>query len=439
MSYYVYDMLQEALNVLNKNSLNQSTKPAGGLYPHQWFWDSCFIAIGLRWNDINRSKQEIKTLLKGQWENGMIPHIIFSNENSYHFGPKYWNSSKYGGPSAVTTSCLTQPPMLAEAVYKIGQRINAEQRKLWYQETIPALLKYHSWLYTSRRRQDSPFISLIHPWECGMDNTPYWLVESRKAMPVKIKALKAMKQENILNKLRKDTSIVRAAERPDPADLYSFYSFVKKASLQDYNLHKIINSTKIPVIEDLLFNAILIRANSLLMNMSEEINMPINNELLKLMNDTKNKIKQLAKGSGYYSRNTRTNQLIAQDSVAEFMLLYSGALSPKQAKFIANKLASGGAWWPNKGITTVPINSEWFLDKNYWRGPVWVNINWLIIEGLKRYEFYDLASKISDQTINLIESSKSFSEYYSAINGTSVGANDFSWTAALYIDLVKQK
>jgi len=70
-------LLEQAKEVLANNYRAGHTVPADGLYPHQWLWDSCFIAIGLSHYDIERAKQEILSLLKGQWSNGMVPHMIF--------------------------------------------------------------------------------------------------------------------------------------------------------------------------------------------------------------------------------------------------------------------------------------------------------------------------------------------------------------------------
>ncbi|MBD0358722.1 MAG: glycoside hydrolase, partial [Rubrobacter sp.] len=36
-----------AAGVLRRNSLESWTRPAPALYPHQWSWDSAFIALGL--------------------------------------------------------------------------------------------------------------------------------------------------------------------------------------------------------------------------------------------------------------------------------------------------------------------------------------------------------------------------------------------------------
>jgi hypothetical protein len=53
------ELLAEAKKVLKQNDRGKYTVPAGDLYPHQWLWDSCFIAIGLRHEDVERAQTEL--------------------------------------------------------------------------------------------------------------------------------------------------------------------------------------------------------------------------------------------------------------------------------------------------------------------------------------------------------------------------------------------
>ena len=56
-----------------------------GLYPAQWNWDSCLVALGLAQFDEARAVVEIETLLGGQWPDGMVPHILFHGDDSSYF------------------------------------------------------------------------------------------------------------------------------------------------------------------------------------------------------------------------------------------------------------------------------------------------------------------------------------------------------------------
>src|SRR3954462_8217554 len=85
-------LLYKAKAVLKQNDRVDYTVPAPDLYPHQWLWDSCFIAIGLRHLDLERAKSELVSLLRGQWHNGMLPNIIFRDDPQYRTDRNIWRS-----------------------------------------------------------------------------------------------------------------------------------------------------------------------------------------------------------------------------------------------------------------------------------------------------------------------------------------------------------
>ena len=51
------------------------------------------------------------------------------------------------------------------------------------------------------------------------------------------------------------------------------------------------------------------------------------------------------------------------------------------------------------------------------------------------WELRVFSSLIKNKTLSLLENKK-FYEYYNFKNGDCLGANNFSWSAALYLDLV---
>ena len=77
--YASADQMAEAtIEVLRRNDLGGWTKAAPRLYPHQWSWDSAFIAIGLAHVDTARAAQELRSLFAAQWATGLVPHIVFN-------------------------------------------------------------------------------------------------------------------------------------------------------------------------------------------------------------------------------------------------------------------------------------------------------------------------------------------------------------------------
>ena len=137
------DLKHRAIKVLNLNRYKKFTKPSSKLYPHQWNWDSAFIAIGLSCFDEERAQNEIRSLLEAQWSNGMIPHIVYSDSSDEYLpDANLWGSKRIdGSPKNINTSGITQPPVLSFAALKVYEnskdKINA---KGFLEEIYPKLL-----------------------------------------------------------------------------------------------------------------------------------------------------------------------------------------------------------------------------------------------------------------------------------------------------------
>jgi hypothetical protein len=82
-----------AQEVLGQNDMGGWTRAASDLYPHQWSWDSGFIAMGLAHLDTGRAARELLTLFQHQWKPGKVPHIVFDPQappDSYFPGAEHW-------------------------------------------------------------------------------------------------------------------------------------------------------------------------------------------------------------------------------------------------------------------------------------------------------------------------------------------------------------
>ncbi|HVH45739.1 MAG TPA: hypothetical protein VM925_25475, partial [Labilithrix sp.] len=99
--------------VLQANDRGGYTIPSAKLYPHQWNWDSAFAAIGWAHLDPRRAARELHMLLRGQWKDGLVPHIVF-NPAAAHYepGPATWQTDGApGAPTNAQASSITQPPV----------------------------------------------------------------------------------------------------------------------------------------------------------------------------------------------------------------------------------------------------------------------------------------------------------------------------------------
>jgi putative isomerase len=91
------------------------------------------------------------------------------------------------------------------------------------------------------------------------------------------------------------------------------------------------------------------------------------------------------------------------------------------------------AEWP---VPTVPVTDKRFEPKGYWRGPTWINLNWITIRGLEHYGRKAEAAALRDKTLDLVARTPVLYEYYDPITGEGVGSRNYGWTSALYVDLV---
>lgn len=432
---------QLAEDVLATNSHGEYTIPAHGLYAHQWFWDSCFIAIGLRHLDIDRAQTELKSLLRGQWSNGMIPNIIFAGDPWYNQDRNIWRShlSPFS-PDDINTSGLTQPPMLAEAVTQIGKKLTKPERRSWYQTMYPALLKYHLWLYADRTEAEDGLVTLIHPYESGLDNSPPWIhMLKNEHWPWWATLLEKTGLDSAASLFRRDTRHVPGNQRMKNLEALLYYHRVTQIRRKHYNAPQILKKTSF-ALDDLAFNCIFIRANQHLMTIAKSINRPLPEELLGSIAKTEESLDQLwdAYKGQYFSRAHKTKKLVRESTIATLLPLYAGCITKERAEQLVSLLRNRHGFGANFPVPSVPFNSKYFEAHSYWQGPTWLNTNWLIIDGLRRYGYKQEADIIQAKSLQLVREHGCY-EYFSPIDGSPAGAEKFSWTAALTLDLLSKK
>src|SRR5690625_5214362 len=174
----VDDLFTEAVTVLRANDRQGITTAAPQLYPHQWSWDAAFNAMGIAQFDLPRAILELTNLLRGQWGNGMIPHIVFSSAEGYFPGPTRWQSPRsVHAPTEVATSGITQPPVHAIALDLITRTVKKDDKRAWWEflgTTFDSWFAFHKWIYTARMLEGERLVTLFHSWESGMDNSPRW-------------------------------------------------------------------------------------------------------------------------------------------------------------------------------------------------------------------------------------------------------------------------
>lgn len=432
-----------ATNVLRRNGLRSWTKPAPSLYPHQWSWDSAFIALGLAHVDNRRATDELESLFTGQWSTGKVPHIVFDPEappKSYFPDAERWNSAALSrdAPAGPRTSGLCQPPVHAIAVRRIWQAARdrdeerARRARSFLLGNYPRILSWHRYLATARDPEGSGLVTIYHPWESGTDNSPRWDA-----------ALERISVGEVPPYTRYDLQhVADPSHRPTDGEYDRFLWLLELLKRARYDEAAIYESHPF-LVKDVLFSAILVAANEALLEISEVVDAPREDRAL-----IEGWIERGREGlEGQWDPDLGLCldwDVLAGDSLrvrtlAGFAPLIAGGLDRGPLEGLLRALDSAAfAGNPRLHRPLPPSTSPeepGFHPRSYWRGPVWPVANWLLWWSLGRAGERGRAERMRRETlVELAEGG--FAEYFEPFTGEALGSGEQSWTAAVALDML---
>ena len=86
---------------------------------------------------------------------------------------------------------------------------------------------------------------------------------------------------------------------------------------------------------------------------------------------------------------------------SSFLPLFAGISSKEQAERMVEVLTRGDELWSTFPLASISQKDPRFSN-DMWRGGVWLNINYFIVSGLRRYGFEDLSRKLRDITLEKV-------------------------------------
>ncbi len=423
--------------MLDENWQGSSTVPCRTLYPHQWSWDSAFIALGRSWYDQGRAQRELTTLFAAQWANGKVPHIVFNPavpDDRYFPGAGFWQSAMRSpnAPPDIQTSGITQPPIHARVALEMHRHArDRESSKAFLAWLYPRLVAQHAYLDRDRDPTGIGLASIVHPWESGLDNSPVWDRDLAEL---------AIPPGAIPPYQRQDLVGAKPADRPTDRTYDRFVYLAARYRDSGYNDQALRDAPF--TVAGPMFNAIYLWSTHALAEIAEIVGADrqphreaadrIHGAMLRYLWD--------AREERFAAVDVRTMERGVEDTIVGFAPLLDPELPAHVRLATVTTLKSRCFHGDEPGAFVVPsfdLLSADFDRRRYWRGPIWINTNWLLWSGLHQHGRDGETNDIVLSSIQLVEKS-GFREYFDPIDGTGHGSDGFGWTAALILDLIER-
>ncbi|MGH1483543.1 MAG: MGH1-like glycoside hydrolase domain-containing protein [Geminicoccales bacterium] len=417
-------LADKAAAILWENDLGAYTVPTKGLYPFQWNWDSCLTSLGFAQIDETRGWKEMETLFAHQWPDGMVPHIVFHvHDDGYFPGPDIWCTNR-----PTPTSGITQPAVAGFAARRLYDRARDKTlAKAKAKALLPLIDRWHQWFFNNRDPEGEGLVAILHPWESGRDNSIDW-----------DDALDRVPTEGIAPYTRRDLQHADADHRPTMAQYDRYLWLVERFRSLDWDNTKLHHASPFKVV-DPGFNAILLRScedlGDLAAVLGEEEIAERNRGFAKRGLNALETLWSDRHGQ-YLCRDRATDALIDSRTVGGLLPAFA-AIPPSRARDLAcriEKLAADSRYLVASHDPTDPR----FDAKRYWRGPVWLVVNYMVADGLARAGETEMAERIGESSLALFETG-GFAEYYHPKTGEPLGGSSFTWSAAMVLEFLREK
>ncbi len=380
-------LMQAAVSLTGGGASPRYLSPVQTGYHFHWsqFW-SLFGKAHTQWEE---AMQELQVFLRYQQEDGLIPNFV-------GFG---------GKPVA---SDVLAPPLPAIVLYQLYEFAPDKRKALsWVQRLYPLVYRYHAYIYQYRDPLEEGLPFIWHPAESG------FLAHELLDGSVDVAEWNRLLEEG----MRFD---VKSGE------MFRHHTFL---------------------VQDPMFLSLLTWANECLIKLGGLIRRDIS-ELLNWHELTTYSINQKlwqAPSNQYTAYNIFGESRIELDSIRAFLPLVGEIPTQEQAELLLRRMESrdfAGAMQDNYLFPSRATGQQVPNGLLEGKSAVQLDFNWMIIKGLLRYDFDEMAAKMERDSLDLVWHSGFWDGYdpvrYEA-GPRGLGFQYSPKTASLLIDLLIRK
>lgn len=150
-------------------------------------------------------------------------------------------------------------------------------------------------------------------------------------------------------------------------------------------------------------------------------------------------LQNLSDGERCFARHAQTKEIVSKgDSLIQFIPLLLGASLPANLrKNLLRQLAEPGRFLSDYGYATEALNSPFYQEDGYWRGPIWAPVSLLLYHALQANQEFTAARELARKFTTMAAGS-GMAENFSATSGAGLRDPAFTWTSSVYLYLANQ-
>jgi glycogen debranching enzyme len=352
-------------------------------YVGLWQWDAYFIAVGLRHGDPELAREQLDLALRFPAADGQLPDVVHEEgvlASSDDLPASDREHLRRAGSAVADPTApvpLTKPPLAAWALRKV---LEAEPADDWGRRMIGTIRRSQDWWFERSDLDGDGLPEYGHPYSSGLDDSPVF-------------------------------------DGPLPTTTPDLGAYLVR---QDLELAALVEELGIEGTGD--GSAEVAAAASAHRDRADRTL----GRLLTLWDDERGRFRSLAAGRS-----------VDSDTVVGLMPLFTGGLPPEVVDRLVGALEDPERFATRWPIPTVAVGDPDHAPQRMWRGPVWVNTNALVAEGLARSGHPALARRLAERTVDLVVHAGGPHEYFDPRTGerAPTATTAFGWSAALFIDL----